>query len=300
MKINNITVNEPILYLSTWQSIYKQKREYFDQFSCLIGDEVHEFEGASTSKITEKCTQAFFRFGFTGTLKDAKSHEMSLKSLFGPVSQVSNTKDLMDRGVLSNMAVRAIVLAHSESSVKGMGKATYQQEMDFISTHTKRNHFIANLAKASSGNTLIMVQFVESHGKLLEQILKDVCGDEKEVYFVYGETESKQRERVRNLCEHHDNIVILATYQVFQRGINIRSLHNLILASPTKSKIRLLQSIGRSLRKAKDKSKANVIDVADDLRGNRKTNNITLKHFIERYELYTREGFDVDVKNVPL
>jgi superfamily II DNA or RNA helicase len=175
-------------------------------------------------------------------------------------------------------------------SAKGF---SYKQEMDLLCMQDTRNNFISKLVATRQNNTLVLFQFVEKHGKPLERKLRFYC-EGKQIHLVYGGTEAEQRERVRQICETHNNVVILASYGVYQQGINIKNLHNIVFASPTKSKIRVLQSIGRGLRTHESKEACNLYDIGDDLRGNRKKPNITLNHLLERAKMYQQEGFNVE------
>lgn len=284
------------IVISTWQSLQKLPAKYFEQFGAVLGDEVHEYEAKVGSMVLEKCVNAFYRLGFSGTLKDAKTHELALTGSFGPIYQVTTTKELMDRNILSNLDITAIVLKYKD--IGGLtAKTKYQEEVDWIIQHEARLKFVVNLTKATSGNTLVLFNFVEKHGKPLHEMMKKMCPD-KEIHFIYGGTEADQRERVRKIAEQRENVVILASYGTYSTGVNIVNLKNIILASPTKSKVRLLQSIGRGLRRSATKELCRLFDVADDLRGTRKKSNYTLKHFKERYDTYLAEGFNVKIKTI--
>lgn len=285
------------IVISTWQSLQNIKDdEYFQQFDAVLFDEVHTCVGKVVASIMDKCTNAFYRFGFTGTLSESKTNEMQLKALFGPVHRVTNTKDLMDRGLLADLKIKVIILKYFSEYLTDMANAkgfTYKQEMDLLCMQDTRNNFISKLVATRQNNTLVLFQFVEKHGKPLERKLRFYC-EGKQIHLVYGGTEAEQRERVRQICETHNNVVILASYGVYQQGINIKNLHNIVFASPTKSKIRVLQSIGRGLRTHESKESCNLYDIGDDLRGNRKKPNFTLNHLLERAKMYQQEGFDVE------
>tara|TARA_Y100001973_G_scaffold105824_1_gene180503 strand:- start:1513 stop:2982 length:1470 start_codon:yes stop_codon:yes gene_type:complete len=283
------------IYVSTWQSVWKKGKKYFSQFDCIIGDEVHTFDAKACTSILEKTTNAFYRFGFTGTLRESKTHELTLSGLFGPVTQMVTTKELMDRNVVAKMQIDAIVLKYSEQVSKTIRGAKYHEEIDFIVTSEARNRFLTKLTSTREGNTLILFNFVDKHGVPMYEMMKDALKDTHEVHFVYGGTDSEQREKVRQLVSRKSNLVIIASYGVFSTGINMVNLHTVVLSSPTKSKVRVLQSIGRGLRKSSSKTKVNIIDIADDLRGNRKTKNYSIKHFNSRYDMYINEGFDVNL-----
>jgi superfamily II DNA or RNA helicase len=123
------------------------------------------------------------------------------------------------------------------------------------------------------------------------------CG--KPVHFVYGGTDAEQREEVRGLVEKSDDSIIVASYGTFSTGVNIRRLNNIVFASPSKSRVRVLQSIGRQLRKSSHKSTARLYDICDDLSW-KKYENHTLRHFYDRKKIYDAEGFTYKIIKIPL
>jgi superfamily II DNA or RNA helicase len=171
--------------------------------------------------------------------------------------------------------------------------------MDFIVTHEKRNRFIRNLAVKSSGNTLVLFQFVEKHGKVLYDLIKEKADEDRKVFFVYGGTETSDREAIRHICEGEEDAIIIASFGTFSTGINIPSIENVIFASPSKSKIRNLQSIGRGLRLKDGKTECNLYDIADDLHW-KSWKNHTLNHFAERIKTYSEEQFNYKIVEVEI
>ena len=282
--------NEFPITISTWQSIYKFPKKWFEKFDVIYGDEAHNFKAKSLTSIMNKCVNAPFRHGTTGTLDGTKTHKLVLEGCFGPVNKVTTTKTLMDKGELANLKVTCLMLQYSDAEKKLVKNMTYQEEMDFIVGHNKRNSVIRNLTVSQTGNTLVLFQYVEKHGAILFDIIKRKVEDGRPVYFVFGGTDTEQREQIRALTEKSNNAIIIASYGTFSTGINIRNLHNIVFASPSKSRIRNLQSIGRGLRKGDNKSSCNLFDVGDDLSWKSKK-NYTLNHMIERIKLYNEEGF---------
>ena len=205
----------------------------------------------------------------------------------------------MDKKQLSNLAVRCLILKHSEANAKMVASGKYQDEIDHLVSSKPRNNFIKNLALKIKGNTLVLFQLVEKHGKGLYELIKNKSGKDREVFFVYGGVDAEQREKVREIAEKSNNAIIVASYGTFSTGINIRNLHNIIFASPSKSRIRNLQSIGRGLRLGDNKVNATLYDIADDLQYKSKE-NFTLKHFQERINIYTEEEFDYEIHNINL
>lgn len=281
------------IYLSTWQSLDAIKdKSYFEQFEAVIADECHQYKATALSKIMENCVNAFYRIGVSGTLEDTQTAETALIGHFGPIHRVSSSADLMERDILAKLEVNLLLLKYSEQAANTTKHLDYIGEMDYLVSLKERNEFITKLAYKLKGNTLVLVQYIDKHGKVLEKLCKEFSND-KQVYFVYGGTEADDRNNVRKIAEINDNVIIIASYQVFSTGVNIKNLPNIIFGSPTKSKIRLLQSIGRGLRKHDKKDICRVFDLADDLRGKRKKANYTLKHCLERLQIYTNEGFTV-------
>jgi len=175
---------------------------------------------------------------------------------------------------------------------------TYQEEIDFLIKHVARNKFICNLTLMQTKNTLLLFQFVEKHGKHLYNYLKKQ-DPERPIFFVSGSVGVDEREEIRKITEQSRNAIIVASYGTYSTGINIRNLHNIIFAHPSKSRIRNLQSVGRGLRKAEGKDKATLFDISDDLSW-KKHRNFSLKHFIERIKIYNTEKFDYKLRSIKL
>ena len=232
--------------VTTWQSIYKLPKAWYEKFDVIIGDEAHLFKAKSLTKVLEKTPHIKYRYGFTGTLDDSETHKLVLEGLFGPTKQVTETKKLIDEGTLAEFAIKAIVLGYPDPIRKLNKNKTYQEEIDWIVTNEYRNRFIRNLAWSLKGNTLILFQFVEKHGRVLDPMLQH---EGKTVHFIHGGVDAQIRESVRGVVESSSDNIILASYGTFSTGVNIKRLDNIIFASPSKSKIRNLQSIGRVLRK---------------------------------------------------
>ena len=290
--------NQYSVVISTWQSIYKLPKNFFTEFQVVYGDEAHLFKAKSLTNILNKCITTPYRIGTTGTLDGTKTHKLVLEGLFGSVYKVTTTKKLMVDKTLADLQIYDIILQYSEEIRKTVKGFNYQEEMDFIVQYNPRNIFIRNLALDQKGNTLVLFQYVEKHGKLLYDMIWSKCED-RQVFFVYGGTDAEQRELVRQLTEKENNAIIVASYGTFSTGVNIKNLHNIIFASPSKSRIRNLQSIGRGLRTTEDKDKCNLYDIGDDLSWKNKK-NYTLLHMIERIKIYNDEHFEYKLVKVPI
>jgi len=287
-----------LLTITTWQSIYKNDVDYFEQFDFVMGDEAHQFKAKSLTTILSGCTNAKYRIGTTGTLDGTQTHRLVLEGLFGPVYKATTTSELIDKGQLASFKIKCLILKHNEAVCKQARDWDYNTEIDYIVQNPARNEFIRNLALSLNGNTLILFQFVEKHGKDLYSIIKDSVKN-RHVFFVFGGTDVEIRESVRAITEKERDAIIVASYGTFSTGVNIRNLHNIIFASPSKSRIRNLQSIGRGLRKGDNKEEAVLFDIADDFRIG-KFVNYTLKHFIERVKIYDDEKFNYKFYNIEL
>ena len=277
--------------ISTWQSIYKLPKEYFQQFDLVIGDEAHLFKAKSLTSIMSKLNLCRYRFGFTGTLDGTQTNKLVLEGLFGPVRKVTTTAELIDQKHLTNFEIKAIILKYPDEICQQLRNADYQAELDFLVRNEARNRFIMNLALSLEGNTLLMFQFVEKHGKVLYDLMKD-CG--REIFFVHGGVDGEDREQIRNLLKTKQDAIVIASSGTFSTGVNIPSLRNIIFASPSKSQVRVLQSIGRVLRQSAGKDGATLYDIADDLTW-KSRKNFTITHFVERMKIYNEEKFDYKI-----
>ena len=282
--------------ISTWQSLYKMPKKFFEQFGCILGDEVHLFKAKSLTGIMNKLHLCKYRHGFTGTLDGTQTHRLVLEGLFGSVNKVTTTKDLMDNKTLAKLKIKCLVLQYPDADCKFMKDQNYQDEVDLIVRDERRNKFIVDLTTHLKGNTLLLFQFVEKHGSVLYDMLKDL---DRKVFYVHGGTDAQTRENIREITEKEKSAIIVASYGTFSTGINIRNLHNVIFSSPSKSRIRVLQSVGRGLRKGSEKSTATLYDIADDFTW-KSRQNFTLRHFMERINIYNEEEFDYEIKNLKI
>lgn len=290
------------IVISTWQSIYKQPKQWFDQFEVVIGDEVHLFKAKSLTGIMTTLVNAKYRFGTTGTLDGSQTHKLVLEGLFGKVCSVTTTKELIDNKQLADLNIQCVVLKYDEAFKKQAKKLKYQDEIKLLVQNEKRNTFIRNLAVSTKSNCLVLFQFVEGHGKLLHRMIKEKVeksDPNRKVFFVSGETDAETREQIRHITENERNAIIVASSGVFSTGVNLRNLENVIFASPTKSRIKTLQSIGRTLRIGDHSDQATLYDLVDDL-SDKTYKNFALKHFVERVKIYNEEKFKYKLHNVKL
>ncbi len=286
--------NEYPVTITTWQSVHKLDRKFFVDYDVVIGDEAHLFKSKSLVSIMTKLEHAKYRYGFTGTLDGTQTHKWVLEGLFGPSYKVTKTEELMRQGHLSQLDIQCIVLKHPEQRFE-----TYQDEIEYLISHEQRNNFIKNLALDLKGNSLILYSRVETHGAVLYDLINTNKHIDRKVFFIHGGVDAEERELVREITEQENNAIIVASYGTFSTGINIKNLHNVIFASPSKSRIRNLQSIGRVLRKGSNKVKAILYDISDDCTY-KSRRNYTLNHFIERIKIYNEENFNYEIITIQL
>ena len=284
--------------VTTWQSIYKLPKEFFNQFDVIIGDEAHHFQAQSLTEIMTKAPNCKYRFGFTGTIDDSTANKLVLEGHFGKVYRTIDTKTLMDEGKVAELLIKMITLKYPDHIKQQMVKFKYQDEIKFLIGNKKRNNFIKNLTLSLKGNTLLLFQRVAEHGEVLFELIKKDAGDRK-VFFVYGGTDVDTREDVRQIMEKEKDAIIVASYGVFSTGVSIKSIRNIIFASPSKSRIRNLQSIGRGLRVSEEKTKCTLFDIGDDLKWKSWVNH-TLKHLAARFKIYTEDKFNYKIYSVKL
>jgi len=266
------------IVISTWQSL-SRNLEWIKDFQCVICDEVHGVRGVELRKILSHAINADFRMGFTGTLPISKLDIFNIKGFIGPVIREYGSSELSEKGYISHCKVNIINIQYSKEY-----SGEYDVVKDEVFNNINRLSLIKNIVKSIDGNILLLVGKVEKEGKVLQEYLSNIEG--KEVVFIWGDTPVAEREKWRMECEKRKNIILIATYGIMSVGVNIPSLKYILFASPFKSKIRILQSIGRSLRLHIDKEEAIIYDLADDV--------LYLKdHSIKRLRYYGSEKFEV-------
>jgi len=290
--------DKPII-ISTWQSLYELHKGFFSDFRLVIGDEAHLYKARSLTKILKNLENAPYRIGTTGTLDEVEVHKLILEGLFGATKRVTTTKELIKNKTLSSISIKCLVLKYPKEECAVVSKLNYQEEIDFLVSHPERNKYICNLVNSLKGNSLVLFQLIEKHGNILHSILEEIVDSSRKIFFVYGGTDADSREKVRELVEKEKDAIICASYGVYSTGINIRNLHNIVFASPSKSRIRNLQSIGRGLRKSETKDSASLYDISDDL-SYKDRKNYTLNHFVERIKIYSSEQFPYRMYSIPI
>jgi len=288
------------LCISTWQSLAELKDPvYFHRFDFVIADEAHGAGAKVLTAILNNMVNARYRIGTTGTVKDTEVHILSIEGHFGPKYVAATTKQLMDRGDISKLAINFITLQYPTPVREIVSKMNYQGQVDYIMACEQRNKFIIKLANSLQENTLILFDRIEAHGDILYKMMKEKVSTDRKVFYVHGATEVEDRELVRQLTETEKGAIIIASLGVFSTGISINNLHNVVFARIGKSKIKIIQSIGRSLRKHSSKETATLYDISDNFIFNNKV-NYSIDHAQERYKLYSDEQFTINKYKVPI
>lgn len=291
--------SKKLVTISTWQSVFKCDVHFWNSFDCIIVDECHLASAASLTGILEKSSNVKYRLGFTGSLDNSKTNKLVIQGLFGPITKVTTTRELIDSGHLSDIDIKSIVLTYSTDTKKLCSHLDYQKEVDFLVSHERRNKFIRNLALSLTGNTLILYTLVEKHGDVLYRLLSEKI-DDRPLSYVHGGIDAEDRELVREIIAKNDASITLASVGTFSTGINAPRINNIIFASPTKSVVRVLQSLGRGLRKSDNKTKVVVYDIGDLLYKNKTKQNHTYTHLAERLKIYASQEFTYKITEVPI
>ena len=288
--------------ISTWQSLIKYDKTLYETWDAVFVDEAHSCVAKSLNTVVGGAINARYKIGMTGSLSSCICHEFQITGLLGSVYQVTTTKQLQDKGQLNQLEIYMVNMKYPADEAKQLWKETkefkktYLDELDFINHHVKRQLFIRNLACSLKGTTLILFRLRE-HGEWLYKLIKEKVGDERPVFHIDGKVDAKTREAIRTSINNGDeNPILVFSVSTSATGLNLPKCEILIL-SPTKSKITTLQAVGRILRLAKDKGTSKVFDLVDDLRTGRHLNH-TYKHAQERLMVYNEQCFNVDFKEV--
>lgn len=282
--------SEKPVYISTWQSLQTMKPGYFEQFAYLIVDEAHQAKANEIRKIAENAINAHYKIGITGTLDGELVNELTLNGLFGETKEVITTAEMIDAGLASELSIRCILM-HYDKSAREMLKLDFAGQTNWLISNEKRNRFISNVVSGETGNKLVLFQQVEKHGLPLYKSFKKEYPN-IECYFISGMTPLAERETIRKRLSEATDIVLFASYGVYAQGMNVPSLQHVFSTAPGKSRVRILQSIGRALRLHKDKNEAIFWDFADKI-GTDSRVNIGYKHFEERLSLYMKQKFNL-------
>ena len=261
----------------------------------MVVSNCHKVKSDSLRGIAEKLEDCPIRVGLTGTMDDIETNELVLKGLLGKPKRVISTKELMERRQVAELEIRCVILQYPEEECKKVKKMNYSEELDYILNHEKRNNLVSKLVSSKNDNSLVLFSRVE-HGKTLEEKTEKEA-ENHDVFIVHGDVDGKTREEIRAFAEEYRTIII-ASYGVFSTGVNIQNLENVVFASPMKSKISVLQSIGRGLRKGRT-GKVILYDIVDCFQ-DKNYENYAMKHFKERLKHYNKEGFNFKLEKVQM
>lgn len=287
--------------VSTWQSVQNESSEYFNQYDVIFGDEVHKFDSKKIGGIMEKSTQVSYRIGLTGTLKGSKTHELTLTGLFGPKIETLSYREMIDRGIASEIMIKVLVFNYSKRTNEELPvKHEYRDEDQLIRLHEGRNKFIAALANRLDNNALILFRKIDKHGDILNEYLQEMS---KPTYYIHG-TNKEYEDSIKEIAETTDGINILASAGLFSTGVSINNIQVGIFANAIKSRIDTIQSIGRLLRKDGKENFVTLYDCADNLSRrtskHKRDEGYSMRHLQERLAMYAELGFPYQVIQVQL
>ena len=262
---------------------------WLETVDLLIVDECHKIKKGNKVNDIFKLIKTPHRFGFTGTMPEELLDQWNIIGKIGPVIYEKNSFDLRQDSYVSNAQIHILNLIHKSIIPVNRQKNSYKEEVVQLTESKFRNTTIAKLSAKLPNNALIMVDFIK-HGELLLDVVKEHSPN-KQVFFVQGEVEIEERDRIRKLMEEHTNVIVIAISKIFSTGINIKNLHYIIFACGGKAKIKIVQSIGRGLRLHKDKNKLIILDIADNL-------HYSQRHAEKRKQLYDKEQIPFTEKTI--
>lgn len=283
------------IYISTWQGIQKQKKDWFHQFGDVIVDEVHTSKADALSYILNNCIYADQRLGVTGTLSNTEVGGLQVIAHFGVCHEIITARELIDQGFATDVNIEMIELLHDEEHC-AMMTGDYQDEIEYLISNEARNRLLVMMAQALKGNTVILFARIDAHMKVVYEQLSAVRGN---VFMINGEVSVAERERIKKAAEEGDGVVILASYGTMQQGVSIKRLHNLIFGHPAKSFIRVIQTLGRMMRQHSSKDRAKIFDLVDNLSSEGRYNH-ALRHSFDRYRYYMTEKHPVTRRRIKL
>lgn len=286
----NLSSNVIICNLGILQSSNSDV-SWLDHIDVCIVDEVHKLRKGNKVNKLFKSMHTSHRFGFTGTMPEELMDQWNIIGKIGPVLYERNSYQLRQDSYVADVKVQVLKLEYnSEPDYPAQIRTPaerYKVELDFLINSDFRNNLLRTLSKNFDKNGLILVDYIE-HGNILHKHLSTL---DKKVYFIRGEVAVEDRERVKEIMEMDDNVIVIAISKIFSTGINIKNLHYIVFAGGGKAKIKTIQSIGRGLRLHKDKSCLIIFDIGDDLRYGR-------KHLQKRVAHYLRENIEYGIKTI--
>tara|TARA_R110002153_G_scaffold1455_3_gene7481 strand:+ start:2034 stop:3488 length:1455 start_codon:yes stop_codon:yes gene_type:complete len=279
--------------ICTWQSLNSMEKrfrsgdsdvsvvDFVEDVQCVIVDEVHQAKADVLKKLlTGVFANVPIRWGLTGTIPKEDSDKIGLTISLGQVVNKLAASELQDMGVLASCDVNILQLQDTAEY------SNYQEELTYLTTDKQRLDYMAGLIHSLSleGNTLVLVDRIKAGQGLLERL-------PEETVFISGSMKSKDRKDEYDEVSEANNKIIVATYGVAAVGINIPRIFNLVLVEPGKSFVRVIQSIGRGIRKAKDKDNVQIWDVTS-------TAKFSKRHLRERKKFYKEASYPFTIDKV--
>lgn len=291
-------INKQIV-ITTWQSMKNLPYDVYENIGAVFCDEAHGVKADVLTSILESLTQCGIRHGLTGTLDDVECNELVIQGLLGPKKVIVTAKEIMDSGAAAQIKVTMVVLNHNQATINAYRQHIYKYpfdqkylgEIEYLYANEERSNLILDLIESLEGNTLVLFDRVEKYGEPLYQKFLERRPDT--TFLITGDVEGTERETIRKNVEDQDACTIFASFGTMSTGISIKRLHNMVVISSSKSKIRVLQSIGRMMRKHFSKDVGNVFDIVDDLTAGQDKPNYSMQHAAKKLEFYTKEQFDV-------
>lgn len=272
----------------------KSDVSWVQDIDLLIIDEVHKLRKDNKINNIIKKIRTSHKFGFTGTMPESVLDQWNIIGKIGPVLYERNSFQLRQQDYVASVKVQVIKIEYKDKpkvypNDRFDPTAKFRREHQFIAKNPFRNGIISKMGERFDNNCLIMVDYIE-HGEELYGILSSACKD-KQIFFIRGDVEVEERERVKKMMEQQNNVVCIAISKIFSTGINIKNLHYIVFAGGGKAKVKIIQSIGRGLRLHKDKKGVIIIDIADML-------HYCQKHYEKRLKLYKGEKINYGVKKI--
>lgn len=301
--------HETELVITTWQSIFRLPPEWINQFDCFILDEAHKGSAACIRKVFEDAVCVPHRTGWTGSLEEEGINALQAEALIGEIEIITDTKTLMDKGFVADLNVVFVRLVYSKElkEVFQKRKIPYDKEIEYLEGLETRNRKIIKIAN-QTGKTGLILFNKKKHGEELYRIARELF-PEKNVYLVHGtsvlfnDQKHKNYEEMKEQMEQEKDAIFVCSYGKFSTGVSIKNIHWLIFASPTKSYVRLIQSIGRSLRISKTKHKAVIFDLVDDLCVKKRDGireNYAVNHFRTRFAIISKQRLKYTIQSLPV
>lgn len=258
---------------------------WLSDIDVLFIDECHRLRKGNEINNIFKILKTPHRYGLTGTMPEGPLDQWNITGKIGPIIYKKESIDLRNESYISGVEIQILKLKHN--NIKH--NLTYREEIETLIKSDYRNTTISTITSKLQKNTLVLIDYIEHGKRLYESITK--AAPDKRVFFIHGEVDVAERDKVRQLMEVSDDIVVVAISKIFSTGINIKNLHYIIFACGGKAKVKIVQSIGRGLRLHKDKDKLIIFDIADAY-------HYSLNHLEKRILLYEKEHIKFSIKEI--